>query len=69
MEKHGTIKTVDNGSGIRDEDIIREVDILEREIRGMRSVTKVEFLKLLDDFKKRLSKADDRFEIPECLMR
>lgn len=53
---------------MRNEDIIREVNNLEREVQNLNRVTKVEFLRLIGKFKKRLEETDkDRFEIPECL--
>ena len=50
-------------------EIIREVNILEKEVQNMNKVTKVEFLRLIGNFKKRLEESENRFDIPKCLMK
>lgn len=55
---------------MRNEDLIREVSKLEREVENMNRVTKVEFLRLIKRFKAKLeAMEEERFEIPECLMK
>lgn len=54
---------------MRNEDLIREVNILEKEVQNMTRVTKVEFLRLIGNFKKRLEESENRFDIPKCLMK
>lgn len=54
---------------MRNEDLIREVNILEKEVQNMQRVTKVEFLRLIGNFKKRLEESENRFDIPKCLMK
>ncbi len=54
---------------MRNEDLIREVNILEKEVQNMQRVTKVEFLRLIGNFKKRLEESENRFDIPKYLMK
>ena len=54
---------------MRNEDLIREVNALEKEVQNMTRVTKVEFLRLIGNFKKRLEESENRFDIPKCLMK